>query len=117
MTEINLEGEGEELFVPLSELGGKEPDEPDGSRAPTCKLYNDYPVGITILRRAGGKYRYLFTLDSGATSDDFWTDDELWIASNTGFKYRVEFQSGGGHRFFAMHKVSPAAGTNNVSRL
>ncbi|MFI1913251.1 hypothetical protein [Nocardia sp. NPDC020380] len=113
----DLEGKGEDLFVPLSELGGDVPDEPHASRAATCKLYNDFPVGITILRRAGGKYRYLFTLDSGATSIDFWTDDELWIASNTGFKYRVEFQSGGGLHFYEMHKVSPAAGTNNVSRL
>ncbi|WP_040866959.1 hypothetical protein [Nocardia exalbida] len=118
MTEFDLEGQGEDLFVPWSEMGGDEPDTPDASRAARARIHNDYPVSIAILRRSDGKYRYLFGLDSGATtSEEFWDTDEVWITTLSGFKWLTEFTSGGGWTFKNTRKVSLAAGTNNVSRL
>lgn len=113
VTEIDLEDK--ELFVPLSEMGGEEPDEPDASRGVACRLYNDFPTGITIVRIRGGQHSYLFTLNSGSTSDDFETTDELALSTVTGFKRRAEFRGNGWHYWYQI-KVSLSAGTNNVSR-
>ncbi|WP_330251795.1 hypothetical protein OG874_37635 [Nocardia sp. NBC_00565] len=118
MTEFELEGEVEELVIPLSEMGGNEPDLPgaSGSRA---RIYNDYPLAITFIRKSGGSYRHMLTLGPGSTtSDEFWSDDELFIVTNTGFKYLMEFRSGGRDwTFYTQRSARLAAGTNNVSRL
>ncbi|MEU6584359.1 hypothetical protein [Nocardia sp. NPDC046763] len=118
MSEIDLEGlegDGEDVFVPLSEMGGDEPDEPDPSRAALARIYNDLPASITILRHADGAYRNIYLVGPGATSPDFWTTDVLYLAHTASSKALMTF--GGGWTYHSMFRRSLPPGTTNYSHV
>ncbi|MEV4126953.1 hypothetical protein [Nocardia sp. NPDC049707] len=115
MAEIDMEGE--DLFIPFSEMGGEEPDRPDGARGTSARIYNDYLFSIAILRYASGAYRNLYILEPGTTSIDYWTDDSLWLAPLFGRRHLMDFSSGGGWKMFSMRNRYLAPGTNNFTHV
>jgi len=115
VTEIDLEDK--KLTVPLSEIGGEETAGPDASRGTLARIYNDFPVGISIFRKVNGKLHSLHEVAPGSTSIDFWTTDELFLASNSGSTKRAEFDSKGRITFWYRVNVYLPAGTSNYSRL
>ncbi|WP_280301141.1 hypothetical protein [Nocardia abscessus] len=115
MTEIDMEGE--DLFVPFSEMGGEEPERPDGSHGTLARIYNDYPLSVAILRYAEGAYRNLYILEPRSTSIDYWTTDRLSVAVLSGCRHLMDFRSGGGWTMLSVRHRYLAPGTNNYSSL
>ncbi|MFJ9371095.1 hypothetical protein ACIRRA_42740 [Nocardia sp. NPDC101769] len=113
MTEIDVEVQ--ELFVPLSELGGQEPHKPDAAFL-VGRLYNDLDRGIFITRMYGGRVHGAATLAAGATSGDFWTIEELFLLKIPGYHQPIVWTSEG-LRVAYQRRVSPRVGTTNVSSL